>query len=71
MFKKIGNIIALLIKNENLQKFFYNKKVEQNVSYIEKNKLKVVNMLKNNRKQSFFMTNIFMLLLIINSTLQK
>lgn len=45
-YEKIGNLLYKLTKNESLKTFFYNKKVEQNLNYISKNKPLVLNKLK-------------------------
>jgi len=53
-YEKIGNQLYKIFKNENLKEFFYNKKIEQNISYIEKNQKNVLKKLKekfkNNKK---------------------
>ncbi len=49
-YETIGNFVNKFIKNEKLHDFFYNKKVEQNVKYIEKNKPNVIKKLKNKLK---------------------
>lgn len=46
-YEIIGNFLNKFIKNEGLNRFFYDKKIEQNVKYIEKNKPKVIKKLKN------------------------
>lgn len=45
-YEKFGKIINLFIKNKTIEDFFYNKKISQNVSYINKNKQKVINRLQ-------------------------
>ena len=41
-YEKIGNFLNLILKNESLKSFFYDKKIEQNINYIEKNKKNVL-----------------------------
>ena len=45
-YEKIGNFLHAFFRNESLKSFFYNKKIEQNVSYIENNKPKVIKKIK-------------------------
>ena len=53
-YEKIGNKLYKIFKNEKIKDFFYNKKISQNVAYIEKNQIKVLKKLKkkfiNNKK---------------------
>lgn len=41
-YETIGILLSKLFKNEKLKEFFYNKKISQNLRYIEKNKPKVL-----------------------------
>lgn len=45
-YEQTGNLIDKFIKNKKLHSFFYNKKIEQNIGYIEKNKPNVLKKLK-------------------------
>lgn len=45
-YEKIGNLLYKVFKSECLKSFFYNKKVSQNVKYIERNKPKVLKKLR-------------------------
>ena len=45
-YEIIGNLFNKFIKSEKLKKFFYEKKIEQNVNYIEHNKINVLKRLK-------------------------
>ena len=49
-YEKVGNFLSLFIKNEKLKNFFYDQKVNQNVSYINKNKPEVIKKLKHKLK---------------------
>ena len=46
-YESIGNFIEKFYKNDKLKSFFYDKKVSQNVNYIQKNKQNVLKKLKN------------------------
>ena len=50
-YETIGKFFNKFIKNERLNRFFYDKKIEQNVKYIEKNKPNVIKKLKNKLKK--------------------
>lgn len=45
-YERIGDIINLCCKNENIKKYFYDKKVAQNISYISHNKPRVIKKLR-------------------------
>lgn len=53
-YEKIGDILTKIFKKEDIKTFFYNKKVFQNLEYINHNKSTVIkkiqNKLKNNKK---------------------
>lgn len=53
-FEKIGNLLHIFFNSEELKSYFYDKKVSQNLKYIEKNKPKVISKLRkkleNNEK---------------------
>ena len=51
-YELIGSLIKKITNNNRFDSFFYNKKVEQNLKYIEKNKPKVINKLKNKLKNN-------------------
>ena len=45
-YEKIGNLLYKVFKNEGLKSYFYNKKIAQNIKFIERNKPKVLKKLK-------------------------
>jgi len=51
-YENIGNQLYKIFKSENLKDFFYNKKIEQNLFYIEKNHKKVLKKLKEKYKNN-------------------
>ena len=53
-YENIGNFLFKIFKNNKLKDYFYNKKIQQNINYVKKNKPlvinKIQNKLKNNKK---------------------
>ena len=47
-YESIGNIVSLFCKNERIKAFFYDKKIAQNLKYIEHNKPAVIKKLQKN-----------------------
>ena len=50
-YEKFGNFINRFFKSDKLKSFFYDKKVSQNLRYIEKNKPLVLTKIRNKLKR--------------------